>query len=204
MLIATPFVPGLTDYTLYAADLRKKGLLLNHIHVVVCRPEDEDEAYRFGSGLSDVFLRSVTKVLSPGERNRITLANELFRAAVKFCSAYRPQEGEMPDPAVLYMDPNYRPTKTGWADTLQATYYLKKAPMTMGRWKLDAEDAKIFEGPMILSRNFPKQSGLLDFLPPNVHYRMYLKHELGKAAVETELIGAGSQDAVLKLPPSKK
>lgn len=205
MLLITPFVPGLTNYETYAADLKKRGSLVNHVHRVISRVEDEEEAYRFGTDLADLFLKSSFQGLPPAERTKSQLSNELFRAAARFAASYKAGEGEVPDPAALYMDPAFRPQKNGWLDSIQAEYYLKQAPPVFAaKTKANDEGAKIFLGPLVVSKTFAGSSALLDFIPANQHWRNYLRWELTKDAQETDLIGTGSAESVLKQPPAKK
>ena len=201
MLLCTPYVsPSPFDYKAYATALRKRGNLLGHTHIVVSTVENEAEAYEFGSELSDLFLSSSFVALAAKERGPIQLANDLFRAACRRVATYKHAEGELPNPAMLYMAPDYAPTTNGWLDLIQSEYYLRQAPLVMGRFSED----NLIVGPVVLGREFFKSSGLLPFIPDNVHYRNYLQHELASSSVSTNLIGPGSKDSVLRQTPSKK
>ncbi len=202
MILATPFIPEITDYADYASVIRKKGKLLAHTHLIVSRPEDEEAAYEFGEKMSDLFLKSHTAIIAADQRNGNQLAVDLFRAATKFCHEYVHGEGELAEPAMLYMDPSYRPLENGWLDRIQSAYYLKRAPLVFGRFT--KEEQKILIGPVVLNKAFHKSSGLLPFVPPNTHYRTYMQHEFRQNAVETFLIGPGSQDSVLRQQKPKK
>lgn len=202
MILSIPYFPSLTDYKTLANDLRKRGQLLNHSLVVICHPDDEAEAYAFGQDISDLFLRSATVALPPSDRPKFGLSNDFFRAAVRYVESYKPQSGELADPALLYFDPAYRPTKNTWLDSLQADYYLKNAPMIFGNSKADEENARIFNGPLIISKTFYKASGLINYIPHEAHWRKYLKWELTKNSVETELIGT-RPDSVLRIPATR-
>lgn len=203
MILSLSFVPGLTDYKTLAAELKKRGSLGNHVLLVVSEPEHEEEAYQFGTDIADLFLKAVFKALPPAERRKAQLANDLFRASVRFVQTYKHGEGEIPDPALLYLDPTYRPTKTGWVDAIQSEYYLMQAPHIFGVASRDSEGAKIFNGPLVISKEYGPSSGLLDFIPENVHWRTHLRWELSKNSYETKLIGPGA-DSVLKTLPLKK
>ena len=203
MLLATPFVPEITDYKNLATRLKEKGNLLNHVHLIICEPEHEAEAYAWGEDVTDLFLKTSIKVLAPDQRTNAQRANDLFRSAVQFAASYQPAIGEVTDPALLYLDPTYRPSTPGWLDKIQADYYFNKAPMTYGQSTQDDEGAKIFQGPLVVSKEFGPASGLLDFVPTNIHYRTHLKWEFTKGSVESSLIGTGSS-SVLRPQPIKK
>ena len=196
MLIATPFLPTLSDYEHLAKELRRKGKLLTHVHLVLSRQEDEEAAYAFGEGLSDIFLKSHTIVLPEDTRNGNQLSVDLFRAAARFAYEYVAGEGELPNPAMLYFDPSYRPIENAWAEKLQAEYYFHSAPLVLGRFTKD--EPKLLSGPAVIRKDFFKKSALLKFVPANMHYRVYLQHEFLQNAVQTNLIGPGSQESVLR------
>lgn len=205
MIFATPFVPGLTDFDKYAADMTKKGMLLSHVHVVISEFDDEPEAFAFGTSVSDLFLKTKFLVLPKLEakRNRFELANELFRAAVKFHAAYKNDKSEATDPPMLYSDPTYRPQKNQWLNLLQSEFYQNRMPIVTGASTVNEENCKIFQGPIILSKEFVKTTALLDFIPSNAHWRTHLRWELHKGSQDTNLIGAGSE-SVLKALTVKK
>lgn len=195
MILCTPLIPKLTDYTAYAEDIRKRGKLLNHLHLVVSRQEDEAEAYEFGQGLSDLFLRSNFFAIPEKKRGGLQLANDLFRAAARCVSEHVSREGELSDPALLYMDPSYRPLSNRWLDEIQADYYFRKAPMFFGRF---TPEEHLLQGPVVISKAMYKASGLLAFVPENIHWRTYLRHEVNANSAETKLIGHGSGESVLR------
>lgn len=204
MILGVPYHPAITDYKTLISDLRKRGQLLNHSLVVICHPDHEAEAYGLGTELSDMFQRSANSVVASSERRKFGLSNDFFRAAVRYVESYKSKAGELEDPAILYLDPTYRPARSNWMDSIQAEYYLNNAPKVFGKSKTDDDGAKIFQGPLVISKNYYKSSGLINFMPENTQWREYLKWELTKNSVETNLIGNGSQDSVLKPLPSKK
>ena len=195
MILATPYAEGLTDYTDYTAYLIRRGKLLNHVHLIVARPEDEAAAYEFGEKLADNFRSSHTCILAPKARSANETAVDLLRAALRFARDYKAGEGELPDPAMLYMSPDYRPNENGWLDQIQSEYYLKRGPMVFG--KFEPNGAKTLQGPAVFRKDFYQKSGLLSTVPPNIHWRLYLQHEILNNAVETKLIGHG-KDCVLQ------
>jgi hypothetical protein len=164
--------------------------------------EDEEAAYEFGQDVADRFLKSSFLGLPPAERNPVHLANELFRAAVKFHGNYRPAPNEFQNPVMMYSDPTYRPRALNWLGTIQSDYYLKQAPEVMGRAVAQPDGTKIFVGPVILDKSFGKSSALINYMQPTVIWRKALRSELFKNAAETELIGTGST-AVFKPAPKK-
>lgn len=203
MIIATPFIPGLTDYDAYAADLKKRGKLNNHVHVVLSAPEDEEAAYKLGTSLADLFGKTFSVKLEEQTRSRMQVANDLFCAAARYVTKYKVEEGEMEDPALLYMDPNYRPQRNGWVNELQSEYYVLKAPPVFGTGTPDADGAILFEGPLVISKEFYPSSGLASDVPPTQFWRQYLKWDLTKDAKQTELIGTESPAMLRKITPKK-
>lgn len=203
MILATPFHPSFTDYADYAKILTKRGPLLNHIHLVVTTKHHQDAAYDFGEEVSGLFLRSFNVVLPELDRTRIGTANDMLRSALRFATNYQHGTEEIPDPALLYNDPSYRPAKSGWLDTIQAEYYLKNAPTVFGDSSKAEDGSKIFKGPVVFAKDFPKKSGLLDFVPSTVHWRIHLRWELANLGVDTKLIGV-DRDAILRLKAAPK
>ena len=205
MIFATPFVPGLTDFDKYAADMTKKGMLLSHVHVVISEFEDEPEAFAFGTSVSDLFLKTKFLVLPKLERkrNRYELANDLFRAAVRFHQSYQNDQSEVAEPPMLYSDPTYRPQKNQWLSNLQSEFFQNRMPLVTGVATTNEENCKIFQGPIILSKEFGNATSLLDFIPSNAHWRTHLRWELHKGSQDTNLIGSGSE-SVLKALTIKK
>lgn len=201
MILVTPFALGLTDYLDYTAYIRRRGKLLTHVHLIVARAEDEAEAYEFGEKLSDHFLSSHTSILPAARRSANETAVDLFRAAARFTHAYKHSEGELPDPAMLYMDPTYRPEEPNWLDQIQSAYYLKRGPLVFG--KFTPSEPKILQGPAVFRKDFIKVSGLLAHVPPSIHWREYLQHEIRLNAVETTMIGYG-KTTILRGRPRRK
>jgi hypothetical protein len=99
------------------------------------------------------------------------------------------------------MDPKYRPIKQNWLATLQSEYHFRNNPLVMSRPETGEGDKRMFEGPIVLRKDFGEKSALLDFLPPESLWRNYLRSELGKNHVTTHLIG-GHNDAVLRPAPN--
>ncbi|HNV10618.1 MAG TPA: hypothetical protein PKN27_04715 [Propionibacteriaceae bacterium] len=202
MILATPFVPGLVDYEAYATALKRRGACRSHVHLVISRSEDEAAAIDFDGETAELFLKSFWRTADPDEEGNVGLANELFKKAVFFLHDYRPMAGEPADAPMLYSDPTWRPSGTQWLNTIQSDYYAKGAPAAMGRFKISENDDKVIWGPVVLGRAYARSASLLGYLPANVHWRHYLRHEIGKMMEETSTIGTSKQ-SVLKPPPKK-
>ncbi len=203
MIFCTPFNSKAPfDYADYAAILLKRGPQTDHHHLILSSKDDEDQAFRLGSELSDLFGKSFFLALPEAPRNGISLANDLFVAAVRFTQNFKTGSKEVPDPPLLYMDPGYRPTKPRWLDDLQAEYYVRQAKTVFGSGKKDTEGAVVFTGPLVISKTFGTKSALLDYLQPTKHWREALKWELNKDYHITPSIGM-TNDKVHILQPRK-
>lgn len=200
MILAIPYFPGLTDYEQLAATLKKRGQLGGHVLKVISRIEDEADAYAFGDSISSLFLKATFHGLETTERTMIQLSNDFFKAACRIVYSYAAEAGEVPNPALLYLDPTYRPSKNGWLDTLQTAFYVHREPPVMGTFE---NDEKLFAGPVIITKKFVEKSALVDFLPPDTQWRLYLRWELAKEAQETELIGTSAESVLKPFSPKK-
>ena len=98
MIFCTPYIHGATDYEHLVKEIRRKGKMLNHVHLVVARAEDEEAAYAYGESLSDFFMKSLTVVIPEDTRNGNQLSVDLFRAATRFAFEYVAGEGELARP----------------------------------------------------------------------------------------------------------
>ena len=203
MIIVVPYIKGVADYRALAEEMNKRGPLATHLLRVVSSVEDQDEAYAFGQLVAGLFMKSSSLALTPAAPGRVNLANELFRSAVKFTANYQAGDGEIPNPPALYMDPTYRPVKSGWLDAVQTEFYLRGAPPVLGVSKPDEEGARIFQGPVVFSKNFAANSSLVNFLPPDTHYRHYMRWEFSRNHLETKLIGEDAS-SVLRPPAQVK
>lgn len=208
MILATPFVPGLTDYEDYATALKRKGECNNHVHAVIVRSEDEAAAIDFDGETAELFLKTFCRVVTPDEEiGNTQLANLLFKEAVLFLAGYTPLAGEPSDVPMLYSDPTWRPTTTQWLNKIQSEYYTLGAPPAMGLTEeiavSDGRADYTLHGPIVIGQSYPRAAALLNYLPPRVHWREYLRHELGRVMREATTIGTG-KDAVLKPPIKKK
>lgn len=198
MILAIPYFPGLTDYEQLAATLRKRGQLGGHVLKVISRVEDEADAYAFGDSIGSLFLKATFHGIETQDRTMIQLSNDFFKAACRIVYSYAPEPGELVDPALLYLDPNYRPVKNGWLDTIQTAFYVNREPPVFGTF----ED-ELVVGPVVITKNFVRKSALVDFLPPDTQWRLYLRWELAKEAQETELIGNSAESVLKPFSPKK-
>lgn len=204
MIIAIPYVPEATNYNDLARVLGTKHKCLGHILHVIHRKEDAEAADKFTNQIVDLFSRTTMTQLEVKERQKFDLPNDLFRVAVRHMENYHADPNDLQDPVLLYYDPAYRPRITGWADEIQLQYYLKRPPVFGNIPALKgAEPSKIFEGPIVISKEWAKTSALLNFLRGDSHWRLYLHHELFKDAVTTKVIGASDTYSVLAKPIKK-
>ena len=201
MILATPFVAGLTDYESYGKALQNKGQLLSHVHLVLNRPQDEEEAIAFTGATSELFARTIRRTVAP-EANNTATANSMLREA---CTALRDHKDAAGEPAgvpMLYSDPTWRPTKIGWLEAIQAEFYAARMPQALGRWKDQGEPGRVVWGPLVVSRSYAATTALMSFLDGRTHWREYLRHELA-GMTESSTIGSGAA-AVLKPVYKKK
>lgn len=201
MLIVIPYVSKLTDYEKLAQAIKGGGNLIDHSLHIVTRIEDEPYAVEFGNLVTDLFAKTTVQTIPDGLRTPIQLSNELFRTACRFLWNYKPSEDEPKDLPMLYFDPGSRPSKQGWANAIQAQFYLKRKDI-LGWFSDDEEGAPIPKGSLVLSREFVNKSGLLDSLGRESHWRSRLKWEFSKSFVNSDLIGY-SKSAVIT-PETKK
>lgn len=204
MIFAIPYIPGKDDdYKKLAEAIKRSGLSTGHVLHIVSEFEHEEEAQRFGDKVVDQFQRTTHAVLPVEPRGPLQRANDLFTHAARFLDAFKANEGEVQDPPMLYMDPRWRPSKNGWADTLQAEYYLRNRPKVTGEFTLLEDGSKNFQGPILFAPGFASQSGLIDYTPPDVFWRDYLRWELSVNGVSTELIGNSAKAVIKPGQPTK-
>jgi hypothetical protein len=205
MILVTPFLPGRESiYKALAAAIKKSGQLIGHSHLVISEPADEDEARAFADSISDHFSRTNQILLIPADRGPIQRANDMLNIAMKFHENFKEGEGEVPNQPMLYLDPRWRPAKTGWMDNLQGEYFLRDAPKVTASFTVVPEDkTKVFTGPILFSPDYVKDSGLIDYLQPDEHWLSSLRWEMGISAVPTDLIG-DTPKSVIRPPQQPK
>lgn len=205
MLISLPVHNSTPGIASFADDIKRKGSLQDHSIRIFSTREDGDLAFQIADSLSDHFRSVTTQTLPPAKRNGIKLANDMFLAAFKWQFNYKPAEGEIKDPPMLYLDPTYRPVANNWVDQLQAEFYLRDAPAVMARVMVDGgvsdKQVKTTLGPVILGSKFLRDCTLVDFLDDREHWRTRMWRELVRDCHNTLQIGHGSKSL---LKPTKK
>lgn len=206
MIIALPIHKSTPGVDQIASDFKKKGTLKDHTLRVISTRADEDLAFSIADELSDHFRAVTTQTLATGPRNGTKLANDMFFAAFKWHFNYKPGDGEITDPPMMYFDPTYRPAAINWVDQLQAEFYLKDSPAVLARTLTEGKGttfARTTVGPVIIGRKFLRDCTLIDFLGDQEHWRVRMRHELAKDCAETLQIGGGHK-SLLKPTKSAK
>lgn len=206
MIVSVPFFPGLTDYDKVAATLVKQGDCPGHELLVIVQRPDEDAAIAFDEQTRHLFDRSRVKTIEvPAEGGLTGVSNELFRAAVRALPEATGGEwtGERnPNLPMLYLDPTWRASATGWLDTIQSEYFAAGTPAFTGCWTKNAAGEKVPFGPLLMAPGYSSGSSLLVHLPPHRHWRSYLRYEIGTRISASRAIGA-VKGAVLRPPLNK-
>lgn len=198
MLVATPFFPAFTDYDNYAKALSAKGQCDGHTLLVVTQRQDEEGAIAFANKAGKRFSRVDIEVVDAVDGGRSTaVSNALFKAAIYFYRKYEGLPGETEDAPLLYNDPTWHPHKAGWLDSIQSEYFAKGCPKGLCRWRANDAGEKVTRGPILLSKEYALDAPLLPHIPATVHWRNYLRHELGQVVVASETISTGGK-SVLK------
>lgn len=204
MIIALPVHRSTPGIETIANDFKKKGSLKDHSLRVISTRADEDLAFNIADALADHFRSVTTQTLATGPRNGTKLANDMFFAAFKWHFGYKPGEGEIQDPPMMYFDPTYRPVAVNWVDQIQAEFYLKDSPAVLARTLTEGRGttfSRTTVGPVVIGRKFLRDCTLIDFLGDREHWRVRMRHELAKDCVETLQIGHGNKSL---LKPVKK
>lgn len=193
--------PGLDNL---AKAIISKGGLPDHRLRIASTRDDEPLAFEIGDALSDIFKNVSTVTLPPLTRNSFLLANDMLKSALKWLREFQPEAGDVPDQPLLYLDPTYRPSERNWVDGLQSEYFLKGAPLVMGRTESTGagnEFKRKTVGPVIFNRRFSPP--LLDFLDHREHWRDRLVHEIAAVCVDTRQIGTGGKSLLKAMPKAK-
>ena len=196
MILVTPFVPGSADYGVLASAMNRRGPQRRHAHVVLSRECDGEEAAEFGSSVSALFSKSVGRAVPDAESDTVRKReNALFRSACRFLASYEPLDGEAPGVPMLYYDQGWLPSGGQWLDRVQGEYYASQAPGALGKWK-DVDGVMRLWGPLVVGQSYARASALIDFLPDRVHWRHYLRHEIGRVMVESSTMGSANSAAI--------
>lgn len=197
MLIFAPIHSAVPSMTTFAADLKRRGKLTDHTLRLCSRKEDEELCYELGDQLSDHFLKVSTQTLPEKKRSAIQLSNEMFSAMFMFLRSYQAAPGELQNPPCLFMDPGYRPASSGWVDAVQAEFFLKQSPASLGRTLPGKEPkSRVYVGPVLFAKKFAGDLETLGLLDDRTPWRERLQWLLAKDSVETKLIGAGSKSVI--------
>lgn len=190
MIVAIPYNPSLPGgYDKLASAISRYGKHPNHALFVISKDEHQDGAFDFAMKVQEMFGRyfAVTVVDQPGE-TMLKTSNRMFLAALDALRSYQPTENEMPEAAMLYFDPTWRPTKARWLDELQAEYYIAGAPTTFGHFSTTGGIGKV-KGPVILHSRFLNLTKLLTFLPADAHWRDFLAWEIINNGLQSTAFG---------------
>lgn len=204
MILTIPYHPQLADYGKLSLMIRKLGSNPGHVLMVVSTREHEEAAFEFQMGLVDGFTSAKSIVIpdAPGEAP-LRLSNRLFLGTMKALAEHVPGPTEHPKPVMLYYDTAWRPFAPRWLDELQGEYYLRGAPLVMGRFESKG-DKQVPTGPVAFSGAYPKHSRLMDFLlDSGTHWRDYFAWEMFNVAVKTDTIGRNKAAAIRPLPSEK-
>lgn len=164
MTLTIPISTGLTDYAALAKTIAKLGTNPKHTLTTLATPEDDTVAYEFLNTLADCFGSLKRVVIQNPTSN---LANQFFRAAI---DSYLPTDPKYP---MLYFDPTERPLVPHWLDVLQSNYFHCATPEIFGKFLSGTPT-----GSILFNMNYFKTSTLLDFIPPNTHWRKFLGGEM--------------------------
>lgn len=199
MILSLPFHPDLpADYDRFAAHLKRKGSMPHHTLMVVALQQHEEEAFSFAMGLANSFQRNFLVAVPTEHETFLRSSNRLFKAACKALHEYAPGREEIADPAMVYFDPTWRPVRNRWLDELQSEYYFANGPTVFGNF----EDG-IPTGPIVLSKEYPAKSRLIDFIPGDIHWRKYLASEMVNFGVKTDAIGPHEAAYIRPYTPEK-
>jgi len=186
MILTIPYNPNLPGgYDRLTGSILRLGKYPSHTLAVVAKAQHEDAAFDFAMKIHGQFGRYLAVTVPDAQEMMLAASNRMFLAALDMLWDYAPTEHEMPDPAMFYFDPSWRPTKQRWLDEFNTEYYLAGAPTTFGCFN---EQKPV--GPVVIKQDFLKKSKLLGFLPgAGAHWRDFLAWEIINNGVNTEALG---------------
>jgi hypothetical protein len=167
MTLTVPIAKGLTDYAALAKTIAKLGTNSKHTLMTLATPEDDALAYEFLETLADCFGSLKRVIVTNTEGSPTDKSNRFLRAAI---DAYLPTDPKYP---MLYFDPQQRPIAPHWLDVLQSNYFHCATPEVFGKF-LSGKPI----GSILFSMKYFQTSTLLNFIPPNVHWRGFLSAEM--------------------------
>lgn len=169
MTLTIPISAGLTDYDALARVIAKLGTNPKHTLTTVATPEDDNLAYDFLTSLADCFGSVRRVIVTHTEGTPIDRSNRFLRAAI---DAYLPTDPKFP---MLYFDPTQRPIAPHWLDVLQSNYFHCATPEVFGKFLAGKPI-----GSILFSMKYFQTSTLLNFIPPNQHWRNFLSGEMSR------------------------
>lgn len=207
MIVICPISTKSPGIEKFAADLKKKGSLPEHIlHLVSLRGgEDEDMAYKIGDELAGSFQRVTTETVLPNPakgQSGLAWANQMFVTAMRFFEGYEYRPNEVPEAPMLFLPTNFRPVTNGWLNDLQSEFFLKGAPPAMGRTTTSGKD-RVTVGPVIFGRKCIGKLPTINTLDGKTHWRDWMKFEIAAGFHETKAIGPGSKSLLKEMPSVK-
>lgn len=167
MTLTIPIIAGLTDYPALAKAIAKLGTNPKHTLTTLSTPEDDTLAYEFLETLSDYFGGLKRVIVTNTDGSPADKANRFLRAAI---DAYLPTDEKYP---MLYFDPTQRPIVPHWLDVLQSNYFHCATPEIFGKF-LSGKPI----GSILFSMKYFRTSTLINFIPPNTHWRSFLSAEM--------------------------
>ena len=156
----------------------------------------------FEDKVAGSFSHHVHRVVDPPRaQGPYAMSNEMLRQSLWYMERHEPGKGEAPGMPMLYFEPTLVPSKPGWVNEIQSEYFAHGMPQVLTCFKT-AGHRRTPWGSATFSRDYPKNSALLSHLPPRVHWRDYLRHEIGQHAVVSVTLFPNSK-GVLRKPPRK-
>jgi hypothetical protein len=167
MTLTVPISAGLTDYATLAKTIAKLGTNPKHTLTTLATPEDDFLAYQFLETLDDCFGKLKRVIVTNADGSLADRANRFLRAAI---DSYLPTDERYP---MLYFDPTERPLVPHWLDVLQSNYFHCATPEIFGKFLSGTPT-----GSILFNMNYFKTSTLINFIPPNTHWRKFLGGEM--------------------------
>src|SRR6478736_1116746 len=194
MLLAIPYHSGSpVNYANVGKVLRKTSGNARHTLLVIARPCDEDEAFKFANSCHLFGDIQFVLTLKDGE-NPTEGANLMLQTALRFHREYVVQPtlpGEVPNPPMAYLDPKWTPKADRWLDQIQAEFFQNGAPDIMGdhlgSGAISWADKPDFNALVVFGPDYFAKSALVPFLDTSTHWRRFLAWEMVRNSVVIDL-----------------
>jgi len=196
MIVYIPFHPEVPNIGTLAETLLKRGQCDNHTLVVVAHRQYEPGASDFRNEVADLWSDASVVVTDAIDGGLVAMANSLFRTTISHFKNRAPKASEPEATPMLYFDPSWLPSKNGWLDAIQSEFFYKGLPQVLANTTPNARGEKITQGPVLFSREYVKNTALVPHLPANIHWRIYLRHEIAVVEMESETISTGSRSVI--------